>query len=551
MSIFREKRSPYRVFDRDISRARGEAVLRINILAIKVLAEMLKTTLGPRGMDKIVVETSGEWFVTNDGATILQKIDVRHPAAKLLIEVAKAQDKEVGDGTTSAVILAGELLSRALYLLQLKLHPSIIINGYKRALDIALKEMNKRARAVSLNDHEILERICKTSLMSKNLGFATDHIVRIAINAFQKIVKDQLREISIDKENVLIVKKLGKSLSESILVEGIVIDKGVAHPLMPKRVVNAKIALISSPLKIEKAWCKAELVLRSMADIKQIVEEEIRYLKENVVEKILKIGANVILCENEIDEIVQALLAKNNIMAVKRVRTSDMWRLTKATGGKLVASLKDLSEADLGIAGTVEEIKIGHDKLVLVKDCPKARSVSILLRAGSKRQLDEAERALNDALMNLITLTSKLRYVPGGGAIEMALASIIRKEAKKYPNKEQLPMLAFADSLEVIPRTLADNAGMDSTDVLMRLRSMHEKGDYAYGIEANSKKLVNMFEAGILEPVKLKEQVLKNAFEIASMILRVDDIYMGLDFFEKPPEPEDKNVPPISESEKS
>jgi len=551
MPVSLEKRSPYRVFDRDTSRARGSAVLRNNIMAAKVLAEMLKTTLGPRGMDKIVVETSGEWFVTNDGATILQKIDIRHPAAKLLVEVAKAQDKEVGDGTTSAVILAGELLSRAEYLLQLKLHPSIIINGYKRALNIALEEMGKLARAVKLDDHRILERICKTSLMSKNLGFAADHIVKIAINAFHRIIEDQRKEIRVDKENVLVVKKLGRSLSESILVDGIVIDKGVAHPLMPKKVVNAKIALISSPLKIEKSWCKAELVMRSMADVKQILEEEARYLRENVVERFLKIGANVILCENAIDESVQALLAKANIMAVRRVRISDLWRLTKATGGKLVASLKDLTEADLGVAGTVEEIKIGHDKLVVVKDCPKAKSVSILLRAGSKRQLDEAERALNDALMNLITLTGKLKYVPGGGAIEVALASIIRKEAKRYPGKEQLPMLAFADSLEVIPKTLARNAGLNSTDVLMKLRSIHEKGDHNYGIEANSKKLVNMFEVGIIEPVKLKEQVLKSAFEIASMILRVDDIYVGLDFFEKPPKPEDKNVPPASESKKS
>ncbi|MEM0488159.1 MAG: thermosome subunit alpha [Candidatus Bathyarchaeia archaeon] len=553
MSIFREKLSFYRVYVEDPSRVRlrGMATVRSNIMAVNTLAELLKTTLGPRGMDKIVVETSGEWFITNDGTTILRNIDVRHPAAQLLVKAAEAQDGEVGDGTTSVVILAAELLNRADRLLQLKLHPNIIIKGYKHALDIALKRMRELAKPASLDNLEILKKICETSLSNKTLGFAKKHMIKIAVDAFLHIIEQREGKIYVDKENILVVKKPGKSLRESLLVEGLILDKGVAHPLMPKRINDAKIALISSPLKIEKAWYqKTEIVVKSMTDIKQILDEENRFLRENIVEKLLKIGANVVLCGDAICEGVQYLLAKAKIMAVKRVGISDLWRLTKATGGKLVASLKELTEADLGKAQLVEEVKIGPDKLLFIKGCPRAKSVSILLRAGSRRQLDEAERAFNDAIMNLITLTDEMKYVPGGGAIEMALASIIRREASNYQGKEQMAIMAFADSLEAIPRILAENSGLDSVKILMKLRSLHEKGEHHYGVEAISKRIMDMFKAGIIEPLKLKEQILKSAFEIVSTLLRIDEIFTGLEFFEELPKPEEKDVPPASESKK-
>jgi len=553
MSIFREKLSFYRVYVEDPSRVRlrGMATVRSNIMAVNTLAELLKTTLGPRGMDKIVVETSGEWFITNDGTTILRNIDVRHPAAQLLVKAAEAQDGEVGDGTTSVVILAAELLNRADRLLQLKLHPNIIIKGYKHALDIALKRMRELAKPASLDNLEILKKICETSLSNKTLGFAKKHMIKIAVDAFLHIIEQREGKIYVDKENILVVKKPGKSLRESLLVEGLILDKGVAHPLMPKRINDAKIALISSPLKIEKAWYqKTEIVVKSMTDIKQILDEENRFLRENIVEKLLKIGANVVLCGDAICEGVQYLLAKAKIMAVKRVGISDLWRLTKATGGKLVASLKELTEADLGKAQLVEEVKIGPDKLLFIKGCPRAKSVSILLRAGSRRQLDEAERAFNDAIMNLITLTDEMKYVPGGGAIEMALASIIRREVSNYQGKEQMAIMAFADSLEAIPRILAENSGLDSVKILMKLRSLHEKGEHHYGVEAISKRIMDMFKAGIIEPLKLKEQILKSAFEIVSTLLRIDEIFTGLEFFEELPKPEEKDVPPASESKK-
>ncbi|MEN2975125.1 MAG: thermosome subunit beta [Candidatus Caldarchaeales archaeon] len=514
---------PVIILKEGTTRTRGRTAQKNNIAAAKIISEIVKTTLGPKGMDKILVDSIGDVVVTNDGATILEKMDVEHPAAKMIIEVAKTQDSTVGDGTTTAVVLAGELLKHAEELIEQKIHPSTVISGYKKSLDIALEELKKLGRPVKLEDKETLKKIVKTALASKSLGFATDHIADLAIDSVLKIVEERDGKLVADKDSIQIIKKIGKSLLESQLVHGVIVDKEVVHPAMPKRVVNAKIALLSAPFEIEKTEFSAEIRIRDPLKIKEFLDEETRILKE-MVDKVVAVGANVVFCQKGIDDMAQFFLAKAGILAVRRVKASDMEKLSKATGAKIVTNFEDLTEKDLGKAGLVEEIKIGEDRMVFVQECLNPKAVSVLIRAGLERQLDEAERAFNDAIMNMITLVSNLNYVPGGGAIEEALALKIRKEASKYPGREQLAMMAFSEALESIPRTLAENAGLEPVEILTELRAKHEKDGQGYGIEVFSGKVADMYALGIIEPVRVKEQALKSSFEATAMILRIDDV---------------------------
>ncbi|MCL7383231.1 MAG: TCP-1/cpn60 chaperonin family protein [Thaumarchaeota archaeon] len=514
---------PVIILKEGTTRTKGRAAQKNNIAAAKIIAEIVKTTLGPKGMDKILVDSIGDVIVTNDGATILEKMDVEHPAAKMIVEVAKTQDNTVGDGTTTAVVLAGELLKHAEELVEQKIHPSTVISGYKKALDIALEELRKLGRPVKLEDRPTLKKIVMTALASKSLGFATDHIADLAIDAVLKVIEERDSKLVADKDSIQIIKKMGKSLLESQLVHGVIVDKEVVHPAMPKRVVNAKIALISAPFEIEKTEFSAEIRIRDPLKIKEFLDEETRILKE-MVDKVAAVGANVVFCQKGIDDMAQFFLAKAGILAVRRVKASDMEKLAKATGGRIVTNFEDLTEKDLGRAGLVEEVKIGEDRMVFVQECQNPKAVSILIRAGLERQLDEAERALNDAIMNMITLIDNLNYVPGGGAIEEALALRVRKEAAKYPGREQLAMMAFAEALETIPRTLAENAGLEPVEILTELRSKQDKDGYGYGVDVFSGKVTDMFALGVIEPVKVKEQALKSSFEAAAMILRIDDV---------------------------
>ncbi|MEM1770351.1 MAG: thermosome subunit beta [Nitrososphaerota archaeon] len=514
---------PVIILKEGTTRTRGRAAQKNNIATAKIIAEIVKTTLGPKGMDKILVDSIGDVVVTNDGATILDKMDVEHPAAKMIVEVAKTQDKMVGDGTTTAVILAGELLKHAEELIEQKIHPSTVISGYKKALDVALEYLKNIAKPVKLEDKETLKKIVMTALGSKSLGFATEHIADLAIDAVLRVVEERNGKLVADKDSIQIVKKIGKSLLESQLIHGIIVDKEVVHPAMPKRVVNAKIALINAPFEIEKTEFSAEIRIRDPLKIKQFLDEEARILKE-MVDKVVSIGANVVFCQKGIDDVAQFFLAKAGILAVRRVKSSDMEKLAKATGARIVTNFEDLSEKDLGRAGLVEEVKVGEDKMVFVQECQNPKAVSILIRAGLERQLDEAERAFNDAIMNMITLIDNMKYVPGGGAVEEALSLKIRKEATKYPGREQLAMMAFAEALEAIPRTLAENAGLDPVEIITELRSKHEKDGIGYGVNVFSGKIVDMFAEGVIEPVKVKEQALKSSFEAAAMILRIDDV---------------------------
>jgi thermosome len=514
---------PVIILKEGTSRTRGRAAQRNNIAAAKIIAEIVKTTLGPKGMDKILVDSIGDVVVTNDGATILEKMDVEHPAAKMIIEVAKTQDKMVGDGTTTAVVLAGELLRKAEELLDQKIHASTIITGYRRALQVALKRLEEVARPVSLEDRETLRKIVKTSLGSKSLGFATDHIADLAIEAVLSVVREVNGKKKADKDDIQIVKKIGKSLLESQVVKGIIVDKEVVHPAMPKTVKQARIALIDAPFEIEKTEFSAEIRIRSPELMKQFLDEEHRILQE-MVDKVASVGANVVFCQKGIDDAAQFFLAKKGILAVRRVKRSDMEKLEKATGGRIVTNFEDLEPKDLGYAELVEERKIGEDRMVFVEGCKDPKAVSVLIRAGLERQLDEAERALNDAIMNVINIVDDNRFVPGGGAVEVELAKAVREEASKYPGKEQLAMLAFAEALEIIPKTLAENAGLDPIDIMTALRNKHAENGISYGINLMTGKVDDMFQVGVIEPLKVKVQALKSSFEAAAMILRIDDV---------------------------
>lgn len=514
---------PVIILKEGTSRTRGRAAQRNNIAAAKIIAEIVKTTLGPKGMDKILVDSIGDVVVTNDGATILEKMDVEHPAAKMIIEVAKTQDKMVGDGTTTAVVLAGELLRKAEELLDQKIHASTINTGYRRALQVALKRLEEVSRPVSLEDRETLRKIVKTSLGSKSLGFATDHIADLAIEAVLSVVREVNGKKKADKDDIQIVKKIGKSLLESQVVKGIIVDKEVVHPAMPKTVKQARIALIDAPFEIEKTEFSAEIRIRSPELMKQFLDEEHRILQE-MVDKVASVGANVVFCQKGIDDAAQFFLAKKGILAVRRVKRSDMEKLEKATGGRIVTNFEDLEPKDLGYAELVEERKIGEDRMVFVEGCKDPKAVSVLIRAGLERQLDEAERALNDAIMNVINIVDDNRFVPGGGAVEVELAKAVKEEASKYPGKEQLAMLAFAEALEIIPKTLAENAGLDPIDIMTALRNKHAENGISYGINLMIGKVDDMFQVGVIEPLKVKVQALKSSFEAAAMILRIDDV---------------------------
>jgi len=515
---------PVLILKEGSTRNRGRDAQRSNITAAIIVSEVVKSTLGPRGMDKMLVDTLGDVTVTNDGATVLDEIDVQNPAAKMMVEVAKTQDDEVGDGTTTAVVLAGNLLKRAQDFLDDNVHPTTIVAGYKKAADKAVEILNSVAETVKVDDKATMKKVAVTAMHSKGLGAAREHFADIAIQAIQQIVEKRGDSLYADTDNVQLVKKEGKSLLDSELVKGVIIDKEVVHPGMPKEVKNAKIALLDAALEIEKTEISAEIRINDPSQMKAFLDEETRMMKE-MVDKIKAAGANVVLCQKGIDDTTQHFLAKEGILAVRRIKKSDMEKLARATGGRIVTNLDDLKAADLGKAGLVEERKIGDDKMVFVQDCKDPRSVSVLIRAGLERVVDEAERAFKDALSVLADVVNKPKIVAGGGSIETELAKRLRNYAGKVGGREQLAIEAFAETLETIPKTLAENAGLDPIDITVSLRSAHDKKDgLAVGVDVFKGGVKDMKKQGVVEPVRVKEQAIKSAAEAASMILRIDDV---------------------------
>jgi len=534
---------PVLILKEGTSRSRGKEAQRNNIMAALVVADTIKTTLGPRGMDKMLIDSMGDITITNDGAAILNEIDVEHPAAKMMVEIAKNQDKMVGDGTTTVVVLSGELLKKAEELLDQNIHPTVIISGYRKATQKAMDVLEKVAVSVDLKDRETLKKVAMTSMRSKAVGPARDYLAEIAIDAVKQISEKRGDSMLADIDNIQIVKKEGKSILDTMLVNGIILDKEVVHSGMPKRIEKAKIALLNAALEVEKTEISAEIRIRDPTQMKAFLDQETSMLRE-MVEKIAATGANVLVCQKGIDDMAQHFLAKHGVLSVRRAKESDMEKLSRATGGKVVTNIDDLKPGDLGHADLVEERKIGDDKMTFVEGCKDPRSVSLLIRAGLERMVDEAERAMNDALSVVADVVEKNKIVAGGGAIEAEIAKELHKYASKVGGREQMAISVFADAMEVIPKALSDNAGLESIDVLVNLRAAHEKPKGQYmGVDVFSGKIVDMYEEGVLEPLSVKEHAVKSAAEAASMILRIDDIVAA----SKPKAEKGPGMPPEGE----
>jgi len=515
---------PVLILKEGTGRTTGKDAQRNNITAAKIVAETVRSTLGPRGMDKMLVSTIGDVTITNDGATIMKELDVQHPAAKMLVEVSKTQDNEVGDGTTTAVLLSGELLERAEKLLDKDVHPTVIVDGYKKAAEKAIEILDKLAIPISEKDDAVLRQVAITSMYSKGIATAKEKFADIAVKAVKQIAEDVDGKIKADIDLIKILKKHGRGLEETELVKGIVVDKELSHAQMPKQIENAKIALLNAKLEIEKTEFDAKININNPDQMRLFIEEEEKMLS-GMVEDVEKTGDNVLFCEKGVDDVALHYLAKKSIATIKNVSSGDMEKLSKATGARIVGSVKELSKDALGIAKLVEEVKIGDDKLVYVRDAKNPKAVTIVIRGGTEHVVDEADRSLHDALCVVRNALEDGKIVAGGGAPEAELAKRLREYAVKVGGREQLAIEAFADALEAVPTTLAENAGLDPIDVLVELRSKHEKaGTPWFGVDVFTGKVSDMRKLNVLEPLRVKQQVVKSASEAASMILRIDDV---------------------------
>src|SRR2546426_479087 len=505
------------------SRSRGQDALKANIMAAKIIAESVRSSLGPKGMDKMLVDGFGDVTITNDGATILDVMEVQHPAAKMMVEVAKTQDDEVGDGTTTSVVVAGELLKKAEELIDQGIHPTVIVDGYRQASNRALEVLDQIAIKIDPTDKATLRRVAEVSLASKILAEDKEAMAELAVNAILQVAEKTSDGYKVDIDDVKVEKKPGESLTDTALIKGIVLDKEIVHPGMPKRVEDAKIALVDAPLEVEKTEFDAKINIENPEQMKAFLDEEEKMLKD-MTDKISDSGANVLLCEKGIDDVAQHYLAKKGILAVRRVKQSDIEKLVKATGAKIVSNLDDLKAGDLGKAALVEERKIGDDKMTFVEGAKNPKAVTILVRGGSERLVDEAERSIHDALCVVRDVVRDPRIVGGGGAPEAEIAKQLRGFAQKQEGKEQLAVLAFANGLESVPVALAENAGLDPIDIMVQLRAAHEKGQTWYGVDVFEGKAADLKEKGVLEPHGVKMQVIKSASEAAGMILKIDDV---------------------------
>lgn len=514
---------PVLVMKEGSSRSRGKDAQHANISAARIVAETVKSALGPKGMDKMLVDSFGDITITSDGRTILDEMDIQHPAAKMMVEVAKTQDKEAGDGTTTAVILSGELLGKAEELIAKNIHPTIIIDGYKKASTRALEVLEKIAISAETENLEYAKKAAMTSMASKLVAEHRGYLAELAVNAVFAVAEKENKKYKVDLDDVKVEKKAGESLKETRLIQGIVLDKEVTHSGMPKRMEKAKIALLDAALEIEKTEFDAKINIDNPEQMEAFLKQEEDMLKQ-MVDKIAGTGANVVLCQKGIDDMVQHVLARKKMLAVRRIKKSDMEKLTKATGGKIVTSLDSISPSDLGFANLVEERKIGEDKMTFVEGCKNPKAVTILIRGGTERLIDEAERSIHDALSVVRDIAEEPRILAGGGAPELEASRSLRKYADSLPGREQLAVNSFAEALESIPATLAENAGLDPIDIISELKAKHEKGEIWAGIEVNEGKVRDMKEAGVFEPLSVKKQVIKSAWEAASMILKIDDV---------------------------
>ena len=504
-------------------RASGREAQLNNIMVAKVIAEAMRSSLGPRGMDKMLVDSFGDVTITSDGATILKEMEVEHPVAKMLVEVAKAQDAEVGDGTTTVVVLAGELLAKAEELLEKEVHPSIIIDGYKKAAVKALEVYDQIAIPVSIEDRETLKKIAKTAMSAKVVSEDADYLAGIVVDAVLRVAEQVNGKWTVDLDNIKLEKKEGQSIRDTSIIDGIVLDKEVVHPGMPRMVHDARIAVLDCPLEIEKTEFDAKLHIETPEQMKAFMEQEEQMLKE-MVDKIAAAGANVVICQKGIDDVAQHFLARRGILAVRRVKRSDIEKVAKATGARIITRIEEISEKDLGRAKLVEERRVGEDKMVFIEGCENPKAITILIRGGTKRLVDEAERSIKDALNVVKDVIVEPKIVAGGGAPEIEVSLALRDYAKTLPGKEQLAVEKFAEAVEIVPAQLAENAGLDPIEALVNLRAKHKEGQRWAGINVFEGKIDDMYKLNVLEPVLVKKQAIKSAVEAAAMILRIDDI---------------------------
>jgi len=518
--------SPVVILKEGTQRDSGKKATQNNIAAAKAIAEAVRSTLGPKGMDKMLVDSMGDVIITNDGVTILKEVEVQHPAAKMIVEIAKTQDSECGDGTTTAVILAGELLKNAEELMDKGVHPTAISNGYRRASNESLELLDKISRKVSRSDVKTLKSIAITSMTGKSSEANADFLADLTVNSIKAVAenKDKNR-VEVDRSNIKIQKKQGGSIADTEQVSGIIMDKEPVHTDMPRNVKKAKVALIDAPLEIKKTEIESKIQINDPSQIQAFLDQEESTIKK-MVDTISKSGANVLICQKGIDDLAQHFLAKNNIMAIRRAKKSDIDALSKATGGRVISNIDSMGKKDLGFAGLVEVRKIGDDDMTFVTDCKNPKAVSILVRAGSEHVADEIERNLDDAIGVVSLVFKDGKIVTGGGAAEIELALKLRKFAPRVGGREQMAIEAFANAIEVVPSTLAENAGLDVIDTLMGLRKSHtKKGRNQHaGLDAFSGKVVNMQSRNVVEPLRVKTQAVSSATDVATMILRIDDV---------------------------
>ena len=518
---------PVLVLPEGASRILGRDAQRTNIAVAKAVANAVRSTLGPKGMDKMLVDELGDITITNDGATILDEMSIEHPAGKMLVEVAKTQDAETGDGTTSAVVIAGELLKRAEGLLDQEIHPSVVVNGYKMAQAETVRLLDSASDPIALEDKKRLLDVCVTTMTSKGVvAGAKDKLGQIVVDAVRQVADEKDGKLTIEQDYIKLEKKEGGDLNNSELIRGVVVDKERVHASMPRKVKDAKIALVDSALEVKGTETDAAIRITSPEQLQAFLGQEEKMLKE-MTDKIAASGANVVFCQKGVDDMAQHFLAKAGIFAVRRVKKSDMEKLSRATGATVTTSLKELSEKDLGFAAAVEERKVSGEEMTFVEGCKDPKSVTILIRGGTEHVVDEAERAVTDGIGAVSSALEMGKVVTGGGAIEIELAVQLRDHAKKIGGREQLAIEAFADAVEIIPRTLAESAGMDPIDTLVNLRTQHVKGEKNLGVNLFRAKTDDMKSMNVIEPTKVKRQALASAAEAAEMVLKIDDIIAG------------------------
>ena len=522
-SIQQTPNGPILVLKESALQQKGKDAQHNNIAAAKLVAELVRSSLGPRGLDKMLVDSLGDVTITNDGATILKEIDVQHPAAKMMVEISKTVDNEVGDGTTSSVVFGGALLARAEDLLKKDVHPSVIIEGYQAAAEKTLEIYSEMAKKIKPDDRETLLKIAITSMQSKLISEDSDVLSKVVVDAILRVATKKAETYSIDLENIKVEKKAGGSITDTQIIKGIVLDKEVVHSGMPTKIENAKIALLNSALEIEKTEMSSEIRITDPTQMQMFLEEENRMLK-TMVDKLHNVGVNVLICQKGIDDIAQHYLAKYGIMAVRRVKESDMTKLGKATGGRVISNLDDLTEKDLGTADLAHQKKVESDKWVFIEGCKHPQSVTLLIRGGSQRVIDEVDRSIHDALMVVKDVIEKPEIVAGGGAPESYAASKLKDWADSFDGREQLAIKKYAEALEIIPLTIAENAGMDPIDTMATLRAKQNQGRKWTGIDARNTKIADMLAIDVVEPLVVKEQIIKSATEAACMILRIDDV---------------------------